>query len=137
MAVQSPLLETSINGAQGVIINITGSLDICLEEVETAAEMVREAAHPEANIIFGAAFDQELDDEIRVTVIATGFESAPVAEEPKKQEPAGIFGKASAAGRAAAAPEEAPVVKEADTVIDEDDSDPFDAIVKIFNNRDR
>ena len=73
MAVSSPLLETSINGAKGVLVNVTGSMDIGLEEVETAATLVQQAAHPDANIIFGAAFDEELEDEIRVTVIATGF----------------------------------------------------------------
>ena len=74
MAISSPLLETSINGAKGVLINVTGSMDIGLEEVETAANLVQEAAYPDANIIFGAAFDETLEDEIRVTVIATGFE---------------------------------------------------------------
>ncbi len=74
MAISSPLLETSINGARGVLINVTGSMDIGLEEVETAANLVQEAAYPDANIIFGAAFDEDLEDEIRVTVIATGFE---------------------------------------------------------------
>ena len=74
MAISSPLLETSINGARGVLVNVTGSMDIGLEEVETAANLVQQAAHPDALIIFGAAFDQDLDDEIRVTVIATGFE---------------------------------------------------------------
>jgi cell division protein FtsZ len=82
MAISSPLLETSINGAHGVLINITGSMDIGLEEVETAANLVQEAAHPEANIIFGAAFDESLEDEIRVTVIATGFEEAPTKPAP-------------------------------------------------------
>ena len=76
MAVSSPLLETSINGARGVLINVTGSMDIGLEEVETAANLVQEAAHPDCNIIFGAAFDESLEDEIRVTVIATGFDEA-------------------------------------------------------------
>lgn len=76
MAISSPLLETSINGARGVLINVTGSMDIGLEEVETAANLVQEAAHPDANIIFGAAFDEALEDEIRVTVIATGFDEA-------------------------------------------------------------
>ena len=75
MAISSPLLETSINGAKGVLINVTGSMDIGLEEVETAANLVQEAAHPEANIIFGAAFDDTLEDELRVTVIATGFDA--------------------------------------------------------------
>ena len=77
MAISSPLLETSINGARGVLINVTGSMDIGLEEVETAANLVQEAAHPDCNIIFGAAFDETLEDEIRVTVIATGFDEKP------------------------------------------------------------
>ncbi|MDR1158725.1 MAG: cell division protein FtsZ [Oscillospiraceae bacterium] len=82
MAVQSPLLETSINGAKGVLINITGSADIGLEEVEIACNLVQQAAHRDANIIFGAAFDETLEDEIRVTVIATGFdEAAPMSSE--------------------------------------------------------
>ncbi len=72
-AVSSPLLETSINGATGVLINIAGSHDLGLDDVETAANIVMEAANPDANIIFGAAFDDDLQDEMRVTVIATGF----------------------------------------------------------------
>jgi cell division protein FtsZ len=74
MAIASPLLETSINGAKGVIINITSSADITLDEVETASKMISDAAHSEANIIWGTAFDDKLNDEMRVTVIATGFE---------------------------------------------------------------
>ena len=70
----NPLLETSINGAHGVLINVTGSMDIGLDEVEQAASLVQEAVHPDALTIFGATFDETLDDEIRVTVIATGFE---------------------------------------------------------------
>ncbi len=73
MAISSPLLETSIDGARGVLINITGSPDIGLEEVEQAATLVQQAVHPEALTIFGATFDETLDDEMRVTVIATGF----------------------------------------------------------------
>ena len=76
MAISSPLLETSINGAHGVLINVTGSMDIGLDEVEQAASLVQEAVHPDALTIFGATFDETLDDEIRVTVIATGFDSA-------------------------------------------------------------
>lgn len=75
MAIQSPLLETSINGAKRILINFIGSVDIALDEVETAASIVEEAAHPEANIIFGAAIDDTLDDEIKVTIIATGFDT--------------------------------------------------------------
>ena len=79
MAISSPLLETSIEGARGVLINITGSTDIGLEEVEQAATLVQQAVHPDALTIFGAAFDETLDDEIRVTVIATGFDEAQQA----------------------------------------------------------
>ena len=78
MAISSPLLETSINGARGVLINVTGSMDIGLEEGETAANLVQEAAHPEANIIFGATYSDEFEDEMRVTVIATGFSDSNV-----------------------------------------------------------
>ena len=81
LAVASPLMETSINGARGVLINITGSEDMDLEDVETAANLVQEAAHPDANIIFGATFDDSLQDEIRVTVIATGFEESPAGAD--------------------------------------------------------
>ena len=77
MAIESPLLETSIAGARGVLLNITGSPDMGLEEVEQAASMVQEAAHPDAHIIFGAAIDEGLDDEIRITVVATGFDNQP------------------------------------------------------------
>ena len=73
-AISSPLLETSINGAKGVLVSITGSTDIGLDDVEAAAAMVQEAVHPDANTIFGAAFDETMDDEIRVTIIATGFD---------------------------------------------------------------
>ncbi|MBR2897324.1 MAG: cell division protein FtsZ [Oscillospiraceae bacterium] len=74
-AVASPLLETSINGATGVLINITGSSDLTLEEVETAANIVQEAVNPDANIIFGSTVDDSYEDEMRVTVIATGFDA--------------------------------------------------------------
>ena len=73
-AVQSPLLETSIEGARGVIINITGGEDLGLHEVNTAAELVQRSVDPEANIIFGVVTDESLGDEIQITVIATGFE---------------------------------------------------------------
>lgn len=95
LAISSPLLETSIEGAHGVLVNVTGSMDIGLEEVEVAAGLVQAAANPDANIIFGAAFDPDMEDEIRVTVIATGFEQedeegavAAAPAEEKKAEPA-------------------------------------------------
>ena len=73
-AVASPLLdETSIEGAQGILINFTGGPDLSIHEVEEAARIVQEAAHEHANIIFGAVIDPNLRDEVRITVIATGF----------------------------------------------------------------
>lgn len=80
-AISSPLLETSIEGAKGVLLNITGGNGLGLFEVNEAAEIIAEAADPEANIIFGAVIDESLDDEIRVTVIATGFDQRPTAQE--------------------------------------------------------
>ena len=132
MAISSPLLETSINGARGVLINVTGSMDIGLEEVETAANLVQEAAHPDANIIFGATFDESLDDEIRVTVIATGFDKAPdnvggVAET--------VAPKAAASPAHAVIPEPLEE-KDIPQVEVEPEPDPFEDIFKIFNKRD-
>jgi len=92
MAISSPLLETAINGAKGVIINITSSPDIGLDEIDTASTMIASQAHEDANIIWGAAFDESMEDEMKVTVIATGFtshngteeEQAPAAEPEAK-----------------------------------------------------
>jgi len=132
MAVASPLMETSINGAHGVLINITGSEDMGLEDVEAAANLVQEAAHPDANIIFGATFDESMQDEIRVTVIATGFEEAPTAKqtaqptakaEPVFERPQGMFTAAS---------EKAAEKKEEQSSAPAEE-DPFDSIFKIFN----
>lgn len=75
-AVSSPLLEASIEGARGILLNITGSSNLGLFEVNDAAEIIAEAADPEANIIFGAVIDETLRDEVRVTVIATGFDGS-------------------------------------------------------------
>ena len=74
-AISSPLLETSINGAKGVIVNITASPDIDLDDIDVASSMIHEAAHPDVNLIWGATFDDSLQDEMKVTVIATGFDS--------------------------------------------------------------
>lgn len=73
-AIQSPMLETSIEGARGIIINITGGSDMGLHEANTAAELVQRSADPEANIIFGTVIDESMGDELQITVIATGFE---------------------------------------------------------------
>jgi len=76
-AIASPLLETSMEGARGVLINITGGTDLALLEVSEAAQVVQKAADPDANIIFGAVIDDAMDSEVRITVIATGFEGRP------------------------------------------------------------
>ena len=96
MAISSPLLETTINGAKGVIINFTSSSDADLNDIELAASMMTNAAHEDANIIWGAAFDETMQDEMQITVIATGFESLsprsqtifygdPVNKEPESR----------------------------------------------------
>ena len=74
MAIASPLLEVNIQGAQGILFNITGSSSLSLFEVTEAAEEIRAAADPEANIIFGTSFNERLGDEVMITVIATGFD---------------------------------------------------------------
>jgi cell division protein FtsZ len=76
-AISSPLLEASMDGAHGVLMNISGGSDLGLFEINAAAELVAEAAHPEANIIFGTVIDDALGDEVRITVIAAGFDGAP------------------------------------------------------------
>ncbi len=73
MAISSPLLETSIDGARGIIINITASPDIDLEDASFASSMISDAAHPDANIFWGVALDETFNDEMQITVIATGF----------------------------------------------------------------
>ncbi|QEK11958.1 cell division protein FtsZ [Crassaminicella thermophila] len=87
-AIQSPLLETSIEGAKGVLLNITGGPNLGLFEVNEAAELVAQAADPDANIIFGAVIDENLKDELIITVIATGFENKrkPVEKASKEAE---------------------------------------------------
>ncbi len=138
MAVASPLMETSIDGARGVLINITGSMDMGLEDVEAAANLVQAAAHPEANIIFGATFDDTMDDEIRVTVIATGFDEVPskrtpVIKDPTEDKHRGLFTAAAemAGASAPATSGEQPV----GTLEKPKEEDPFDSIFKIFNSK--
>ena len=108
-AISSPLLETSIAGARGVIINITSSPDIGLEDVETAASMITQSAHPDANIIWGTAFDERLSDEMSITVVATGFESTPEVDEPIQ---AHVDAKRAGTAAPAVQPVEAPVQAE-------------------------
>ena len=126
-AVASPLLETSINGAMGLLVNITGPRDVTLEDVETAAGIVQEAVNPDAKIIFGASYDDSLQDEIRVTVIATGFD-AQRAEQPA----IGAFSaNVERAGNESVAPTTAPAAVN----VPMEDTNDIDAIFKIFNNK--
>ncbi|MCL1806282.1 MAG: cell division protein FtsZ [Oscillospiraceae bacterium] len=144
-AIQSPLLETTINGAKGVIINITGDADLALEDVEMAANMVKGAVHHDANIIFGAAIDENMDDEIRVIVIATGFdESAMIIDDSlftgSAAKPPAPKPTPSAAEPAAAAaidsPEQTPFPTVAPAAKEEPaEEDPFESIFRIFNKK--
>ena len=95
-AIESPLLETSINGARGVLMNITGGPDLSLLEVNEAAELISENVDPEANIIFGADIDEAMGDSLRITVIATGFERL----DGRQQQNVPVFGSTPFAGSA-------------------------------------
>lgn len=117
-AISSPLLETSIKGAKGVIINITASDDVDLDDVDLAASMIHSQAHPDVNLIWGAAFDDALQDEMVVTVIATGFE-----EEGAKP----VVSEGAAQKGDAAEPAE----------FDGDDDQGFYDIMALFNNKNR
>jgi cell division protein FtsZ len=94
IAINSPLLEASMEGAQGVLMSIAGGSDLGLFEINEAASLVQEAAHPEANIIFGTVIDDSLGDEVRVTVIAAGFDAAGPGRKPV------VGGQGIAPGRA-------------------------------------
>ena len=145
-AISSPLLETSIAGAHGVIINITSSPDIGLEDVETAAGLITQSAHPDANIIWGTAFDENLSDEMRVTVVATGFDNKSASDLRNsinnamggaQSVPTAVFSSdtgAAAAPAANAAPAAAPAEKKA---VEEESSDNryYDELLAILNKR--
>ena len=90
-AVSSPLLETSIDGARSILLSITGGRDLSLWEVNEAAKAISEAAHRDANIIFGAMLDEKLDDQVWVTVVATGYDdrARKAADGRRLSEPAG------------------------------------------------
>ena len=127
-AISSPLLETAIAGARGVIINIKSSPDIALDEIDTASQLITERASEDANIIWGAAFDDSMEDEMMVTVIATGFDGMNGENNAKAAAPAisdaELFGTptASTAGDRAAS-----------SVVDDDDT--FSDIMSIFNRK--
>ena len=138
-AISSPLLETSISGAMGVIINITSSPDIGLEEITIASEMIADMVHPDANIIWGTAFDESMEDEMSVTVIATGFSpearalsaAAKAAETEKKQNDdldLPLFGQSNTT-----APATRVDSRKKAAPLDEDDS--YTDIMAIFGNK--
>ncbi len=111
-AISSPLLETSIDGAKGVIINITASPDISLDDIDAASTMIKDKVSEDANIIWGSVIDEKMEDAISVTVIATGF---------------------NADGKPVAKAEESVIAESDDTKDDEDEDDTFYDIMSIFN----
>ena len=142
IAINSPLLETSIQGAKGIIVNITGPMDMGLEEVEQAAEMVKQVADPDALFMMGTAFDDTLEDELRVTVIATGFGAIdnpvpekegeqPVQAKARPKAPAEDKPKCVPAGVGPVMPPK-PL---SETAAEQVEADPFDDIFRIFNKR--
>ena len=149
-AISSPLLETSIAGAHGVIINITSSPDIGLEDVETAAGLITQSAHPDANIIWGTAFDENLSDEMRVTVVATGFDNKSASDLRNsinnamggaQSVPSAVFSSdtgSAATAAAPAAPAAAPAAPAAaEKPVEEESSDNryYDELLAILNKR--
>ena len=140
MAISSPLLETSISGAHGVIINVTSSPDIGLDEVEQASTMIAEAAHDGANIIWGVAFDENMQDEMMVTVIATGFDTnngEPEGDGVSSAVGAEAAGKESASapaaqGTAVAAPAQSQPA--APSKNDDIDDEEFEQLLKFFKD---
>ncbi len=149
MAISSPLLETSIDGAKGVIVNITASADIGLDEIDIASTMITEQADPDANIIWGAVLDENLEDQMSVTVIATGFVSFD--GERRRQEPTPTRtgrrtpmnsprpSRPTPPPARPVQPQPAPVKKEQPkpSVVDvaDDDDDSYYDIMSIFNRK--
>ena len=125
-AISSPLLETAIAGAKGVIINIKSSPDIALDEIDVASQLITERASEDANIIWGAAFDETMEDEMMVTVIATGFDGMNGEKTQKPATPAisdaDLFGNPSAPSTGS-------------TTSAKSDDDTFSDIMSIFNRK--
>ena len=165
-AISSPLLETSINGAKGVIVNITIPTDFPIDDVVEASDLIAEAAHPDVNLIWGVAYDENLKDEMVLTVIATGFnqnddpsipsyiqdianytpKSGPSAPASEKEASAAGTGKESApaasASNAAVAGAGTSEESKSDPFADPDDpdlanDDPFAAIIQMFGKNKR
>ncbi len=116
LAISSPLLEASIDGAHGVLLSVAGGSDLGLFEINEAARLVAESAHPEANIIFGAVIDDTLGDEVRVTVIAAGFDGGQ--PQPRKQSGASGRGRSGREQSGSAAPAATKTSEPGDPTVD-------------------
>lgn len=137
-AVSSPLLETSIKGARGVIINITASEDVDLSDIDVAASMIHDQVHPDVNLIWGAALDSSLQDEMVITVIATGFDDMPMRPMTIRHEPAAAVTPAPKPARPEPAAKVPTVLVELEEEKDdpeEDDDQGFYDIMQLFNNK--
>ena len=132
MAITSPLLETTISGATGILINITASADISLDEVETASSMISSEAHPDATIIWGATIDNSLEDTIKVTVIATGFRTEESAKRPASAASVTAPAETPVVKPAAERPVKAPIVAEdkEDALVSDSDFDDLMSILR-------
>ena len=146
-AISSPLLETSIKGAKGILISFQVSPDVGLDDVDMASTLIANEAHPEANIIWGVAFDPELEDEMRITIIATGFEKKPedatrripgVTTNPespfKKDAPKASADAAKATQKPAEGTHVKKVVKTVRPVQKKTEDDDFDDILAMMRN---
>lgn len=121
-AISSPLLETSISGAHGILMNITASPDISLDDIDQASQMVSEEAHPDATVIWGVAFDPNMEDEMKITIIATGFENKNEKGDFAKREEKTVVAQQATVSAPAA-----------ETETKEDDvDDEFDDLISIL-----
>ena len=152
-AISSPLLETSIKGAKGILMNIYVSPDVALEDAELASTLIAQEANPDANIIWGVTFDEDLDDEMRITIVATGCEKKPEdatrvinkvetnhnSPFPKKEAAAPAASKAAPkaeapAAKPAAQPVKKPMPKPAPKAAPKDEDD-FDDLFDLFKKK--
>ena len=146
-AISSPLLETSIKGAKGILMNITVSPDVSLDDAEIASKLVSNEAHPDANVIWGVTFDPDMEDEMKITIIATGFEKKPNDEKrdlglrktnPNTAVPKSVFEKEAVKPAApvarpaapAARPVQKPIARPQPQKVDDDDFDDMLDMIK-------
>jgi cell division protein FtsZ len=133
IAVSNPLLEASIEGAHGVLLQIAGASDLGLHEIDEAARLVSEVVSKEANIIFGSTIDDTLGDEVRITVIAAGFDSGSPSYRKAER---GVFAAPAAAAPAVSAPvlPGAPVASGLDAFLDADEAEPATAAIPVVDS---